>query len=97
MKIQDLQQKNETLEDVFSSLQCNSFPEAVERLQQLRGFYTQPSKRRELTAMRQGRAIPREVMTLAAILSIGPNHQTADLTQVSLRRMLDTMICHRSS
>ncbi|KAL3451461.1 hypothetical protein BJX65DRAFT_293445 [Aspergillus insuetus] len=35
--VNDLEQKNRQLESVIQSLKCNSFPDAVERLRQLRG------------------------------------------------------------
>lgn len=34
--IDDLRQKSDNLEDIIGSLQCNSFPDAIQRLEQLR-------------------------------------------------------------
>ncbi|KAL2794545.1 hypothetical protein BJX66DRAFT_303392 [Aspergillus keveii] len=37
LAVNDLEQKNQQLESLIQSLKCNSFPDAVERLRQLRG------------------------------------------------------------
>ncbi|KAL2847130.1 hypothetical protein BJX68DRAFT_240252 [Aspergillus pseudodeflectus] len=48
--VNDLEQKNHQLDSLVQSLKCNSFPEAVERLRQLRGDqHQQPDRHEEIT------------------------------------------------
>jgi hypothetical protein len=45
--VNDLEQKNHQLELLIQSLKCNSFPDAVERLRQLRGDLIPPSQQQQ--------------------------------------------------
>jgi hypothetical protein len=48
--VNDLEQKNHQLGSLVQSLKCDSFPEAVERLRQLRGdLHQQPDRHEEIT------------------------------------------------
>lgn len=50
-KIDDLQQRSDRLESIVGSLQCNSFPEAIRRLQQLRADRFRSPKRKEFVTI----------------------------------------------
>lgn len=50
-KIDDLQQRSNRLENIVGSLQCNSYPEAVRRLQQLRADRFLSPKRKEFVTI----------------------------------------------
>lgn len=53
-RLDDLQLRNDELENIVGSLQCNSFPEAIQRLQQLRADRFRSPKHKEFVDIGSG-------------------------------------------